>query len=341
MRKFKEHFDEQLNYLREKGVESKIWYEIRDNLMKWYIYPFADDSIGIDLLVEYVMKVNKIEEKEFFENMINLVLFSKLSKEEKIKVYQIAKQTFLDGLFYFQEDYILEFIDKEFLQKCIQENILIQEDEKFRFQNILIQTYLTACKIYEEKIEINDNLFANWLEEQEGEYIDNQIQILYIFSMVNLEVFNKQYLKQKLERFLSKIVSKDDFSIAQSIIDIYEVAEEFGEEYPILHTTSYENYKFIRFLGLDIEGDIIEHNYEEYESMLTMRYMEEEHIKIDYTKAKEDKILMKLLDEDGTVDKLVEDYKILKKIMKKMQKNLNEDYCDNWEIYTLEKERKK
>lgn len=332
MRKFKEHFDEQLNYLREKGVESKIWYEIRDNLMKWYIYPFADDSIGIDLLVEYVMKVNKIEEKEFFENMINLVLFSKLSKEEKIKVYQIAKQTFLDGLFYFQEDYILEFIDKEFLQKCIQENILIQEDEKFRFQNILIQTYLTACKIYEEKIEINDNLFANWLEEQEGEYIDNQIQILYIFSMVNLEVFNKQYLKQKLERFLSKIVSKDDFSIAQSIIDIYEVAEEFGEEYPILHTTSYENYKFIRFLGLDIEGDIIEHNYEEYESMLTMRYMEEEHIKIDYTKAKEDKILMKLLDEDGTVDKLVEDYKILKKIMKKMQKNLNEDYCEDWEI---------
>lgn len=332
MKKFKDHFKESLNYLREKNIINEIWYEIRNNLTKWYIYNFADDSIGIDMLVEYIRKVNKIEEKIFFENMVNLVLLNNLSKDEKEKVYNIAKQSFLDGLFYFEEEYILKFIGKDFLQKCIEEKILIKENEELKFQNILIQTYLAACKINEEKIEINDDLFVNWLENSEGEYIDNQIKILYIFSMVNLEKFNKEYLKPKLARFLEKIDTKDDFSIAQSIIDIYEIAEKFQEEYPTLFIGTDEDYTFVEFLGLAIEGDIIEHNYKKYDSMITMRYMEEDGVKIDYTKAKEDGILMKLLDEDGTVDMLVEDYEVLKDVMVKIEKSLKEDYCRNWEI---------
>lgn len=335
MKKFKDHFKEPLNYLRQKDIESEIWYEIRDNLTNWYIYNFADDSIGIDMLVEYIRKVNKIEEKTFFENMVNLILLDKLSKDEKKKVYNIAKQSFLDGLFYFEEEYILKFTGKDLLQKCIEEKILLKENEKLKFQNILIQTYLAACKINEEKIEINDDLFVNWLENSEGEYIDNQIKILYIFSMVNLEKFNKEYLKPKLARFLEKIDTKDEFSIVQSIIDIYEIAEKFEDEYTSLYVSTDEDFGFIQFLGLDIEGDIIERNYEEYDSMVTMRYMQEDGVKIDYTKAKEDGILMKLLDEDGTVEMLVEDYEVLRNVMVRMEKSLKEDYCRNWEIKNM------
>lgn len=335
MKKFKNHFKEPLDYLRQKDIESEIWYVIRDNLTKWYIYNFADDSIGIDMLVEYIRKENKIEEETFFENMVNLVLLESLSKYEKENVYNIAIQSFLDGLFYFKEEYVLKFIEKELLEKCIKGNILIQEKEEFRFQNILIQAYLAACKIDEEKIEINDNMFANWLEEPGVEYLNNQIKIWYIFSMINLEKFNKEYLKPKLVKFLERIDAKDSFSIAQSIINIYEIAEEFKGEYPTVYMSTSEDYGFIQFLGLDIEGDIIEHNYEEYDSMITTRYMEEEGIKIDYTKAKEDRLLMKLLDENGTVEMLVKDYKFLKEIEKKMKKSLKADYCENAEIKNI------
>lgn len=335
MKKFKDHFKEPLNYLREKNIEDEIWYEIRNNLMKWYIYNFAEDSVGIDMLVEYTKKVGKIEEKTFLENMINIVILKNLSKDEKEKIYNIAKQSFLDGLFYFKEEYIIKFTKKEILQKYIKENILIEENGKFKFQNILIQTYLAKCKIYEEKIEINDELFVNWLENSEDEYIENRIKILYIFSMVNLETFNKQYLKPKVERFLKRIDTKSDFSIAQSMIDMYEVVEKLEGGYPTVFIGTDEDYSFVEFLGLSIEGDIIEHDYEEDDSMITMKYMEEGITTIDYTKAKEDEILMKLLDEDGTVERLVEDYEFLREVKEKMEVNLKEDYCGNWEIHEM------
>ncbi len=336
MKKFENHYHEPLNYLREKDIESPTWYEIRDNLLEWYIQDFAGDSIGMDMLVEYVRKQKKIESNTFFENMVNSVLFSKLSKKEQKEVYQIAKNTFMDGLFYFEESYILNLVEKESLEKYIENNILIQDEEKLRFQNILLQSYLAACKIYEEKIEINDSLFEKWLDEDGYEYLNHQIEIFYIFSMIHLELFNQQYLKPKIEKFLAKIDTKNDFTIAQSIMDMYEIAVEFGEEYPRLFLSTEEDYCFIKFLGLDIEGDIIEHDYEPYESMLNIRYTDENGImKIDYTKMKEDKFLMKWLDEDGTIEKLVEDYKILKRILKKMQKELDKDYCDDWEIKGL------
>ena len=222
MRKFKT-WEETIDYLNEIKIESEYWYAIRNNIYNWNIKPFTEDSTGIEILIKYLKSGEDIEEKskEFFEKIIDKVILGNLKEYEVKLTYEIAEKSFKDGLLTFDKNYILKIISEKDLQQLELKNILIYEEEKYRFQNILIQTYLAARRIISKDEKINSELFLPWYEDAEDEYLNSESEILYIFSMINIEKFNKEYLKENLEEFLSKINTNDKFTIAQSIIDSF------------------------------------------------------------------------------------------------------------------------
>lgn len=315
MRKFKT-WEETIDYLNEIKIESEYWYAIRNNIYNWNIKPFTEDSTGIEILIKYLKSGEDIEEKskEFFEKIIDKVILGNLKEYEVKLTYEIAEKSFKDGLLTFDKNYILKIISEKDLQQLELKNILIYEEEKYRFQNILIQTYLAARRIISKDEKINSELFLPWYEDAEDEYLNSESEILYIFSMINIEKFNKEYLKENLEEFLSKINTNDKFTIAQSIIDIFEIVHEMKEYSNFLKTQS-DYDMFLKFLDVQIVYDIVETDFSDYESMLKLKFLNQNgNIEIIYEDMKNDKFLAKMLDECGVIDVLVEDFKKLKKI---------------------------
>lgn len=333
MKKFK-GWEETIDYLNQIKVDPKFWYAIRDNIYKWNIHPFTDDDVGVNMILKYLELGEDIEEnpKDFFRNLLDEVILANLNENEKELVYEIGEKTFKDGLLTFNNEYLLKMVDEKDIQKFVSENILIFEDEKYKFQNILMQTYLAASKIIQKDEKINNDLFLPWLEEAECEYLNNESKILYIFSMLNIEKFNTEYLKENLKEFLSKIDTHDKFSIAQSMINSYGIIEEFKEDCNFLKEQS-DYDMFLNFLDIQIVYDVTDTDFGDYESMLKLKFLNDnENIEIEYGKMKDDKILAKMLDECGVVDTLVNDFKTLKKIYADVLKNPKKDFCRNWEI---------
>ncbi|MCI8617269.1 MAG: hypothetical protein HFJ60_03345 [Clostridia bacterium] len=336
MRKFKT-WEETIDYLNEIKIESEYWYAIRNNIYNWNIKPFTEDSTGIEILIKYLKSGEDIEEKskEFFEKIIDKVILGNLKEYEVKLTYEIAEKSFKDGLLTFDKNYILKIISEKDLQQLELKNILIYEEEKYRFQNILIQTYLAARRIISKDEKINSELFLPWYEDAEDEYLNSESEILYIFSMINIEKFNKEYLKENLEEFLSKINTNDKFTIAQSIIDIFEIVHEMKEYSNFLKTQS-DYDMFLKFLDVQIVYDIVETDFSDYESMLKLKFLNQNgNIEIIYEDMKNDKFLAKMLDECGVIDVLVEDFKKLKKIYSSILKNPKKDYCEDWEIKNI------
>lgn len=333
MRKF-ENWQQTIDYLNEIKIEAEYWYAIRNNIYNWNIRPFTKDDIGVEILIKYLKVEENIEEnpKEFFEKIINKVILENLKEEEIKLTYEIAEKSFKDGLLTFDKNYILKIISKKDLQQLELKNILIYENEKFRFQNILIQTYLAARQIIKKDEKINSELFLPWYEEAECEYLDSESEILYIFSMIDIEKFNKEYLKENLEEFLSKINTHNKFTIAQSIMDIFEIVHEKEENSNFLKTqTDYD--MFSKFLDIEMVYDIVETDFSKYENMLRLKFLNEDgKIEIIYEDMKNDKILAKMLDECGVIDTLVDDFKQLKKIYSNILKNPQKDFCKDWKI---------
>lgn len=336
MRKFKT-WEETIDYLNEIKIESEYWYAIRNNIYNWNIKPFTEDSTGIEILIKYLKSGEDIEEKskEFFEKIIDKVILGNLKEYEVKLTYEIAEKSFKDGLLTFNKNYILKIISEKDLKQLELKNILIYEEEKYRFQNILIQTYLAARRIISKDEKINNELFLPWYEDAEDEYLNSESEILYIFSMINIEKFNKEYLKENLEEFLSKINTNDKFTIAQSIIDIFEIVHEMKEYSNFLKTQS-DYDMFLKFLDVQIVYDIVETDFSDYESMLKLKFLNQNgNIEIIYENMKNDKFLAKMLYECGVIDVLVEDFNKLKKIYSSILKNPKKDYCEDWEIKNI------
>ncbi len=334
----KEFFEENI---KEKRLVKELT-ELFDNYDKNYIRGFMEYTEDLEALANYINILKRIpkDSHDFFQKYIECIIEDNENMNKVVigKLGQLAYNTFKEGRNYLFKRELLEVFKENQIEEILESKLVYQVGKKYYFQTIYFHLYLALDKMIEKE----EDLFSIYDNMQINSFKDLFNDICYIYSDLDLEKFNTDFLLKQIQKILNEIQDEDENASIRKLVSKYKIKVELNIEVDLEEEHIYQggscfpdaSLLAIEYLGFDMWDMACESlDLEEIKPVFKKAYKDTKADILLQEDLKNKRTLRyKVLDKLGYPKYLKEFYKYLLKCEKDLKQNPNLDLRKSFTI---------
>lgn len=318
----------------EKIQNKELAKQIYHNVCEFNKIKMPISILSLRFFKRVLMFMNKKNKaytnfNEFMEEFIDYSLGKSLEKEKIIeKLSQFCYEMCIKNINIWREETLKEHPifaeDTEIIDFLIKCKILDRNSQWIEFYNDTILWYFCIL----QTININENASQFMYKLRDRESInDNECLIMLIYSSINAEKINKEFIEKELKQYIEQVQCDDKKDTCRKIIEQCEYELELDKKLKdesetyivplVFDILQYASLYFAENIPALIYG--IKKDKEDFKLLKSKCYQNEEY-SISFLKCINDEQMYKLFEKYGIWDEFYNTYKYIKEILNSMQK---------------------